>query len=228
MKKNIVITGGSWGLGEWSWDQHGNYYNSHAGLQDYMEQDGHAVTNVSHIMGSNRSAFAALKKALDERDYDVIVWLHNDPLRDLRPEYTSIKFEYTCYDDLMAASRRLQARAYEDFASLGQKVYCMGGCGKLDTDALLGHSNLEPLIASIPEFLLDGYVHPELWASDWIRVVDRQFDLDSLQKLLVNKAKQDSLGSKASYKKFFWPDGHHPNRRGYRMVYDHIKPLIGL
>lgn len=224
----ILITGDSWGRGEWTWDREGNYYNSHAGLQAYMEEDGHQVTNVSHEMGSNLSAFVALKKALEHQHYNAVIWLHTDPLRDLRPEYNSIKLDYTSYDDLMSASRGLQARAYEDFSSLGSKIYCIGGCGKHDKDAILAHNNLHLLIASVPELLLDDYTHPELWASDWIRVVDRHFDLDSLQKLLVNKARQDSLGSKASYKKLFWPDGHHPNRQAWRMIYDYIKPVIGL
>jgi len=226
---HILITGDSWGRGEWGHDENGRYANLHAGLQFYLEQDKHTVENVSIPGGHNRDAFTKMMEVLG--DHDLIIWLKADPLRDLIPEdYDSIKHDFTTYAELLTESKRLSKRAYADFASCGKKIHCIGGGGKLDIELISQHKNLVPLMPSITEFVLKdhNFQHPELWASDWIFLIDKRFDLDSIDLLLDNKRRQDSLGKHGSYKKYFWPDGDHPNRHGWKMVYDHIKPILGL
>lgn len=224
----VLITGDSWGRGEWGHDKNGKYDNLHPGLQQYLEQDGHAVTNVSMPCGHNQDACRNMKLELS-KSYDMILWLKADPLRDLIPEdYDPIKHDFTSYDELLSESKRLTKLAYQAFDSCGVKINCLGGGGKLDLKMMSEHDNLIPLIPSITELVLQDYEHPELWASDWIFLIDKRFDLASIDKLLDNKRRQDSLSKNNSYKKFFWPDGDHPNRHGWRVVYDHIKPRLGL
>jgi len=224
----ILITGDSWGRGAWGHDQHGRYANVHPGLQYFLEQDGHQVTNVSRPGGHNQEACWNMLPKLDD-EHDIILWIQADPLRDLMPEdYDPIKHDYTSYDDLIDASRRLQSKAYEAFANTGKIIHCLGGGGKLDLKLMEPYPNLIPLVPSITELVLDGYEHPRLWASDWIFLVDRQFDLGSIDKLLVEKRKQDSLAIISKYKKYFFPDGQHPNELGWKVVYQYIKPLLKL
>lgn len=222
----ILITGDSWGKGEWGWDANGNYCNTHPGLQAYLEHDGHAVTNVSRGMGSNLDAYRACQKALEKDEFDVIIWFETDPLRDLKPEnYHAIRYQFKTYRELLDESSKLRDRSYKDFGSLGQPIRCIGGSSKIDASMMSSYENLLPLISSITELLLDGYEHPELWASDWIFLIDRQFDIASINEFLKQKQKQDKL---ATYKNLFWPDGQHPNRHAWQLVYDHIKPILNL
>jgi len=224
----ILITGDSWGRGAWGFDKDGQYANVHPGLQAFMEQDGHEVTNVSRPGGHNQEACWNMIPELD-KEHDIIIWIQADPLRDLMPEdYDPIKHDFSSYDDLINASRSLQAKAYEAFANTNRVIHCLGGGGKLDLDLMSAHPNLIALVPSITELVLDDYEHPRLWASDWIFLVDRQFDIASIEQLLVDKRRQDSLGIKSSYKHFFYPDGQHPNEKGWHVVYQHIKPLLGL
>ena len=44
--KTIIITGDSWGCGEWGVDT--NTPIVHGGLSDYFEQDGYNIINLSH------------------------------------------------------------------------------------------------------------------------------------------------------------------------------------
>jgi lysophospholipase L1-like esterase len=62
-----------------------------------------------------------------------------------------------------------------------------------------------------------------LWHSDWINVVDK-LDMDSIDFLLENKLKQDSLADTKikEHREYFWPDGGHPNRKGHRVLYEYI------
>lgn len=224
----VLITGDSWGRGAWGFDQDGKYANIHTGLQHYLEQDGHLVINVSQPGGHNQEACWNITPYVNQ-DIDIILWIQADPLRDLMPEdYNPIKHDFTSYQHLVDASKSLQSKAYAAFNQHGCKIQCLGGGGKLDTEMMKSYPNLLPLVPSIPELVLQDYEHPKLWASDWIFLVDRQFDLDSIDKLLIEKRKQDSLAIENRYKQYFFPDGQHPNAKGWRVVYDYIKPILGL
>ena len=225
----ILITGDSWGRGEWGHNDQGVYSNTHPGLQAFLEEDGHTVVNVSKAGGHNYDAYINMMSVLKKTSVDLILWLKADPLRDLMPEdYDPIKHDFSTYSELKNESDRQASIAYKNFASIGQQVYCLGGGGKLNLDAMQSFQNLIPLIPSITELVLDDYTHPELWASDWIFLIDKQFDIPSIDKILENKRRQDLLGSHPIYRNYFWPDGDHPNRRGWKVVYDYIKPLLNL
>jgi hypothetical protein len=78
-------------------------------------------------------------------------------------------------------------------------------------------SNLIPLIKSVIEFLLPEFPTMDVWVSDWWNLVGRQFDLDSLDKFLYNKTLQEDL---EKHKELFWPDGFHPNRFAWKIIFD--------
>jgi hypothetical protein len=220
----ILITGDSWGRGEWGVENE-QYKNTHPGLQLYFEEDGHEVVNVSSPGGHNTDAYVNVANLLPKEKFDIILWIQADPLRDLKPEnYDPIKHDMSTFDELLAASNRLAAQAYKNFGSINHKIYCLGGGGKINLDLIAPYKNLIPIVPSITELVLPDYKHPDLWASDWIFLIDRQFDIDSVDKILENKKRQDMLGSR--YANYFYPDGDHPNRHGWRVVYDHLKNIL--
>jgi hypothetical protein len=190
---------------------------THTGLQQYFEDAGHSVTNVSREGESISYAIAQLKQQpLDE--YDHVVWFQTDPIRNLAP-YTDFVERFTTIDSLLSYQLETLQQSYAELNSLGKQIHCLGGCSKLDINLISEFTNLRPVIESIPEFLLPHYIHPIIIFSNWYTLVDRQFDIDSLTKLVDLKKIQDSL---VDEREFFWPDGYHPNRYGLKKVFDYL------
>jgi hypothetical protein len=199
-----------------------NYRILHPGLEHYLTECGHRVTNISIPGGCNNHIINAIisKEPLDI--FDVIFYFQTDPIRDLHP-YTSFKKDFIKYEQLISYQNSQLDLTYTQLNKFGTKIYMLGGCSKLNLSLLSKYENLISCIESIPEFLLPDYNHPEIWHSDWYDFVDRRFDIDSLDKLVYNKNIQDSL---ANYRDLFWPDGHHPNRLGHKKVFEYINENI--
>jgi hypothetical protein len=216
---NIVIGGDSWGVREWS-----DLEEIHRGMWQYFEEDGHEVS-MSAIPGeSNNITTNHLRNVVSYPliKYDYIFWFQSDPIRDLRP-YNDFGKSIKTYEDLVNKSDELIDKTYDFLNSIGQKIYCIGGCSKLNMELIKKYNNLYPLIESVTEFILPDYQHPKLWHSDWINVVDK-LDMDSIDFLLEDKMKQDSLADTKikEHKEYFQPDGGHPNRKGHKVLYDFI------
>jgi hypothetical protein len=194
----------------------------HRGLEHYLIESGHIVTNISMSGGSNNFIINAIRSQESLKLFDVIFYFQTDPVRDLRP-YTNFKKDFSTYKQLILWQNSQLNTTYTQLNQLGSEIYMLGGCSKLNLSLLSKHKNLIPLFESIPEFLLPSYSHPEIWFSDWYNLIDKQFDIDSLDKLVYNKGVQDSL---ANYRDLFWPDGHHPNRFGYKKIFDYINENI--
>ena len=219
---NIAIGGDSWGVGEWSINITLNI--THGGIRQYFEEDGHEVS-MSAIPGeSNNITTNHLRNVVSYPliKYDYIFWFQSDPIRDLRP-YDDFGKSIKTYEDLIIKSNELIDKTYNFLNSIGQKIYCIGGCSKLNLELIKKYNNLYPLIESVTEFILPNYEHPKLWYSDWIKFVDK-LDMESIDLLLKDKLNQDSLANTEikEHKEYFWPDGGHPNRKGHRVLYDYI------
>lgn len=214
----IVIGGDSWGVREWS-----DAEEIHRGMWQYFEENGHEVT-MSAIPGEcNNTTTSHLNNVINSpNQYDYIFWFQSDPLRDLRP-YDDFGKSLKTYEDLIVKSNELLDKTYNFLNLIGKKIYCIGGCSKLNLELIKKYNNLYPLIESVTEFILPNYQHPKLWYSDWIKVVDK-LDTESIDLLLEDKLKQDSLADIKieEHKKYFWPNGGHPNRNGHKVLYDFI------
>ena len=215
---NIAIGGDSWGVGEWSMNI------SHGGIRQYFEEDGYEI-NMAAIPGEcNNITTSHLKNVVSYPliKYDYIFWFQSDPIRDLRP-YDDFGKSIKTYEDLIIKSDELIDKTYNFLNLIGQKIYCIGGCSKLNLELIKKYNNLYPLIESVTEFILPNYKHPKLWYSDWIKVVDK-LEMESIDLLLKDKLIQDSLADTEikEHKEYFWPDGGHPNRKGHRVLYDYI------
>jgi hypothetical protein len=220
----IVIGGDSWGVREW-----GDSEEIHRGMWQYFEEDGHEVT-MSAIPGEcNRITTSHLNNVLNSpNQYDHVFWFQSDPLRDLRP-YDDFGKSLKTHEDLIIKSDELIDKTYNFLNLIGKKIYCIGGCSKLNMELIKKYDNLYPLIESVTEFILPDYQHPKLWHSDWINVVDK-LDMGSIDFLLENKLKQDSLADNKikEHREYFWPDGGHPNRKGHRVLYDYIIKTVNI
>jgi hypothetical protein len=219
----ILIGGDSWGCGEWGYDN-GNYCILHGGLDQYLINDGHNVTNTSKGGSSNKGSITRLKNTLDFKP-DFIIWLQCDPLRDNRP-YNNFTDICNTWDNLVNYNNSLLLEHYKLLNDIGEKIYCIGGCSKIKIDLMTKFSNLIPLIESVPEFLYPHYKHPKIWSSDWITKID-ELNYDVLVELKKCKRLQDMLSHKF-HAKYFQPDGLHANRLGHFKMYEYFKSFAGL
>ena len=189
----------------------------HPGLAQYLTEYGHNVVNLSKGGESNSYAIEKIQ-AQDLSKFDLIIWFQTDPFRDLHP-YETFTVDYTTYKSLIDKQNQLLLETYNQFNSFNKKILCLGGLSKLNLKLIQPFKNLVAAIPSIPELLLPDYQHAEIAFSDWYTLIDRQFSLDDLDKLLYNKQLQDSL---IDYKDLFWPDGFHPNRVGHKKIFEYL------
>ena len=210
----ILIGGDSWGVGEWPQE------TNHRGIWQYFEEDGHEVV-IKAIPGeSNKTSISHMCNYVNG-NYDYVFWFQSDPLRDLRP-YDDFGNTIKNYDDLITQSNIILDKNYKELNDRSNcKIYCIGGCSKLNVELISKYKNLIPFIESLTELILVDYKHPEIWHSDWIDYVER-LDESVIDFLLPNKMKQDSLSEIDGYRKYFWPDGSHPNRYGHKVLYNFI------
>lgn len=219
---NILIHGDSWGVGEWNGDfsnkihRLGNYGPSHPGLAFYIaEYNGDTVRNISEGNYSNQSMLDDLYQ-IDLTIYDKIIWFQADPIRDLRP-YSDFKERFKSFSHLMQYKEQNLDETYCKLNNLNKEILCIGGSSKLDTNIIKKYNNLKPTIPSVIELLIPGYEHPKLWFGDYISWIDRQFDIDSLDKIVYHKKLLDGL---VNYPEYFSPDREHPNRLGHYKIFE--------
>jgi hypothetical protein len=206
----------------------GTHVVLHKGLEQYFIDDGFPVINISIGNDSNFSIINRLSNLVSGKEDDfLIIWIQTDPLRDLRP-YKDFKNKFKTYSQILDYQTQHLYNAYAKLDALNTPIICLGGCSKLDMVQIKKFTNLNPLIPSIIEWLISQYTMPttycsfvsaEVTFSDWTNLIGKQFDLDSLDKLVYNKKIQDSL---RDYPEFFWPDGAHPNRKALKLVYENI------
>lgn len=221
----ILITGDSFGCGEWQIDPDlQSKILLHKGIEHYLLEENYDVLNVSIAGSPNKFAIKRLSLVLDFNP-DIILWFQSDPLRDLFP-FNDFTEKFNTFEELIELNNNILDNHYSTLNSLDKKIYCIGGCSKINSNLIVKYNNLIPLINSVPEFLFPEYKHPELWHSGWQAEVHKIQDLKLLTKLLACKVKQCKLITEQRYKDLFWPDGMHPNRIGYYKIYEFIKSKI--
>lgn len=221
----ILIAGDSWGCGEWK--IFGGKI-SHPGLNLYFNEYGCPVTNISVPGCSNIDSINNIKTQLVDTEYDVILWIQTDPIRDLRP-YDQHQREFALeIEDFLKLRDELLINTYNDLNNLGPVIICLGGCSDIDIELISKFKNLNPVMPSIVEFF--GCKNPPLWVpgSRWLSeggiklsksIVDYMYETD----LLWERAGQYLFFVDFTLdKKWFFPDGHHPNRDALKKIFEYL------
>ena len=221
----ILISGDSWGCGEWGKDSNNKYKVLHRGLEDYLINDKHIVKNISVAGGSISDTIQNLKKN-NINEYDFVIFFQTDPLRNLRP-YHKIYEKFLSFNDIIKIQDEILDDSYNLLDNIGIKIYCIGGCSKINIDKIKNYNNLILVLPAITEFLLPEYNHPLVWASDIIHRDDilRKLNYNVVIDISEEKRKQDMLFNK-EYAHYFGTDGRHPNRLGHYRIYEYFKDNI--
>ena len=206
---SILIAGDSWGCGEWSCDDR-PYRVIHNGLEQYLTDYGCNVTNLSKPGGSNKNMVKSLVATMAVCNPHLVFWFQTDPIRDLNP-YDQETFPKSS-SELIEIGRDLLENTYAELNNTGVKIHCMGGVVNLEK-SIEKYPNLIPIIPSIVKMFNGPNI--DFWISDWINSPDLRLNDDFLSEL--EKHPQWCLP-----KKWFFPDGVHPNRLAHRKIFEFI------
>ena len=217
--KTILIGGDSWGCGEWTWFSERNYKVSHKGLEQYLLDDGFSVVNCSQGGSSNRQSIDRVTRRLELDNYDHIVWVQSDPMRDLK--YETFNTLFTSYQQVLDCHNRLLNSSYQRLNQLGKKIICVGGCSKLDPD-IRNYDNLIPLVGSMIELIMPHIPAPNIWCNDWLYYIDSNANESLFDRLLVDKKIQEQITAEPIMN----PCGYHPNRDGHRILFDVVNEFL--
>lgn len=240
---NVLIVGDSWGLGEWNLlctDI------SHRGLEQYLIDDGHSVTNLSKGGISNIDIYHRLRNYLDRSqdcNFSKIVVFQTEYTRDFRYEQMNMHHVFGVDDwkNLLTPSdlsSRWIERFYLRLSEVSQEykipVLILGGCSdtipfdNMDKD----YPGCSIACQSITNLLVnqDPFISKPVFSwylknsEDLVRKLKKSMPMEGLSVLLddIHRGfeRQCTLQENPD---LFYPDGRHPNRRGHFLLYEYLK-----
>jgi len=251
MKQKVAIFGDSWGRGEWS-DYRLNIRSdsniTHLGLEQYFTDLEHAVFNMSIPGGSNKNSIDKLTDFLNTQKNNnfIVLFITTEPTRNFRPNYNTFKQDIVDHNGLFELRIKTLYDDLKILNDLGQEhnqiIHLIGALGSVpDIDQ---YSNLSCLCLSWPELLV-GDLYPDIdfeffgvWPNDWLidgEIINKwltpknlqQFDLVFADKLVQQLNKLD-INHIIFEHPLFYPDKHHPNRDGHKILFNYIKENLDL
>jgi hypothetical protein len=224
MIKSFCIGGDSWGCGEWQKDNYlpgGKQYDLHR----LLLAANFIVSDISLPGEHNPYTIKRLAEhiASSPIDYDYVIWFQSDPLR--RPD-TIIELERSAefsldYNWFVNTNNRYLDEDYCALNNIGKKIYCIGGLSKINIDLLSKYSNLVPLVISLPELFFPDKPHPNLCVGEWMKHLGRTVTSTELDKLLADHNEMTKWSTE-EYSKYFKLTDSHPNKEGYKLLYNFI------
>jgi len=233
--KTILIAGDSWACGEWQRTAD-DYDISHGGLADYLIDENYNVINLGQPGGGNIMAttridnFLATNKSI--KISSIIVFQTEWTRSIVTPEDAKLGYVHS--------QNKLMFKFYYQLSTSSQKfnvpVYIIGGCS--DTMWIDQFSVKYPGVSIVCQSLTNLLLHNDHritnpvystitghpQSADLIELLKKYVDLGDLKLLLDDVDRGDKrLQLWAKYKKFFWPDGCHPNRYAHKILFDFLK-----
>jgi len=213
-KNTILIAGDSWGCGEWEGDEE-NYGVSHKGLEHFLTEYGCSVTNVSKGGSSNADSIQRIKDFISTTNVDHIFWFQTNPIRDLR--YSDRSYDEKSLpktsEEYKIKTKKLLRNTYEFLNQLNVKIHCIGGLARLEK-CINKYPNLIPLIPSVIEMF--GAQEPDFWIENWIDAKIKFSDT------FLTELEEMPNPWELLPKKWFYPDGVHPNRHAHYKIFKYI------
>lgn len=232
----FFILGDSWGVGEWEVKQ-GLYHSvPNTGLDWWLTQQNHAVTNISAGSAGN---FGQLRHAYwtlnDDADYDYIIWFHTESMRDIEeiiindPADAAIQFPDFDIKDFDAAIEYITYRNYQ-YAQTISDTY------RIPFIVIGGQS---PVSASIQKFTFAQHVIVN-WLAELLEVdttpVNTFFSFEKIQRVLkhfniserkyitdhLDALDQVSLLEERAKHSIRFPDNRHPSSACYQELANRI------
>jgi hypothetical protein len=235
----FFILGDSWGVGEWTNKTHFFEPVPGTGLDHYLREFGHSVTNISAGSAGNfgqlRHAYWTLKQ---DHQYDYAVWFHTESFRDIQeiiiddPEEAAIQFpefDITKFDSSLAYINH-QNYKYAQMISEEYNIpfVVVGGQSPVGS-SIVNFSFARHVIPNWLSELLGGINTPinTFFSFEKIqRILDhyqlsqRQYIIDHLDQLDQQIRIEDFAKRSANF-----PDNCHPARHCFQLL---AKRILGI
>ena len=215
----VLSIGDSWSAGVWNIVK-GKHIPVDIGYQKILKK----YATVDNFWAfSNRESIINFEKYYKE--YDIVLFFVTDPLRDLSSSLKHYQFSMDGIKtprDLNFAHKILLNSTYQYLKDY-KNVYLIGGC-----QSLVSLPNENILISSVSSLVTNQkYKQHDLWDSGWGGCID----FDTVHKSLVNyiweiRKQQELMETK--FKKYFNPDGYHPNEYSNNILGNEIVKKLKL
>jgi len=230
---HILIAGDSWSQGEWGMNLQSRYTVLHSGLTQYLQDDGHMVTNIGAGGDTNLNQVKLIQDSLQTDLYDIVIWFQTDPLRErwhaVRENSKQFWLGIDSLDDFLTLEQTLLDNNYMQLNETNEKIYCIGGCFSINLELIKKYNNLIPVIEYLPTWIIPDQVFPRcinpIWRTIGITSRDENFLKFLADDNLNYKNYLSEYKNKSSpmIEKYFRPDGGHMNRYGHLKLYDYMK-----
>jgi hypothetical protein len=221
--KNILITGDSWGVGEWGNDILDGKKVSHLGLEQYLIDDGYCVDNISMPGGSLNDIIDSLRNA-DLEKYDYVFVFVTDTFRNQHLTPTTYWLEKDNIKKVKSYHQTLLRDFLENINLLNKQIVLLGALTKITKKDIKGLKNLTIGIHSIIELLIPGHTQHEIYFGDILYGIPRNIDRELFEYVWEQSFRWTTVQNTS----IFRPDECHPNRYGHKKIFKYLKEKFQL
>lgn len=234
--KKILITGDSWGSGEWSF-VNGTLANTHPGLGIFLQygiiENGYInkkllnyVYNISIPAGNSESILKSLNETDNLSSFDYIIIFVTDYLRNIRVDDGCVDFKYVnSKSKLIKIYNEIEDEFLESLSKIPNKnIILLGGLSKINTNKLLQYDNIISPIPSIIEFIRPEVQQHDILVENFLRKIPDTIEYDYLDFI----KRQWDMWETVKKDMYFLFDGQHPDRNAHLLIYKKIKSILNL
>lgn len=212
MTKKILITGCSYGCGEWNNDPYGN---THGGIASYLTEKGYTVKNVSKPGANNCVALDNIKNI--HKEFDHVIFLLTSASRDVN--------SYFPYDSTISAldnADKIANRVIEEiYKACGSKTILVGALYKVPKNDFKFLAQFNGVDILIPDNRFpECYFNPHDLMS--LHNGPSHIDLKTFKKEILKCNDEHFWKTMEEHPKFYQPDGVHWNREAHRIITQEI------
>jgi len=237
----FFILGDSWGVGEWT-KINGKFESiPSTGLDHWLQEKNHSVTNISAGSAGNFGQLRHAYWTLDQHsDYDYIIWFHTESIRDIEeivindPDEARIQYPDFDPSNIDQALQYIQLQNYNYAQQLYERYqipFVVIGGQSAVTDTIKNYSFAHWVIASwLQELLKLDYLPPENTFFSWKKLerILKHFEINSKQYILDHHAQLDlsrGIQQLAKHSELF-PDNAHPCGRCHQALAKRILQIL--
>jgi hypothetical protein len=227
---NIAIFGDSFANGETDGSQKLN----HLGLTQYLFDDGHFVVNFSRQGNSNQGVIEDYSYHLRQNlhlKFDIALVFQTEHTRSTRDWINHIKSGMSVKEVDVHMSKDYYGELLKSQKTFGVPIYLIGGTVDTLSPDDIEECGLKSACQSVVNLVLTGehlikepilsFVFP-LPAYDILEVCEDLID-DKEYFLKIEKMGNDRYQLMLDNPEYFYPDGIHPNRKAYKILFNHLK-----
>ena len=227
---NVAIFGDSFANGETD----GKQKLAHLGLTQYLTDDGHLVVNFSRQGNTNGGVTTDYPFHLRQNEhlkFDIALVFQTETTRETQEWIDNIKSGKSVNDVDVHMIKNDYGKLLESQEYFGVPIYLIGGTVDTLSPEVIKECGLKSACQSVVNLVLTGehtieeptlsFVFP-LPAYDILDECEGLID-DKEYFLKIEKKGNDRYKLMLDNPEYFYPDGVHPNRKAYKILFNHLK-----